>query len=163
MPSSAGTKVTAGQNAPVTQEGPGAVPAGSLAAESQAFQSRNENAGAQSRPQEGSSGTGTGASTGTSSGTAKANAGTAPTYVENLYHKEGGPKGKNLKEDPNMEGTNTSFTEFGTKDDPARAAEDKILRQTITPAASATAPESGRQQGKDNQTPFDALGAEKEA
>jgi hypothetical protein len=153
MPSSAGTKVTAGKNAPVTQEGPGAVPADSLAAESQAFQSRNENAGAQSKPQEGSTG----------SGTANANAGTAPTYVENLYHKEGGPKGKNLKEDPNMEGTNTSFTEFGTQNDPARAAEDKILRQTITPAAAATAPESSRQQGKDNQTPFDALGAEKEA
>lgn len=157
MPSSAGTKVTAGQNAPVTQEGPGAVPADSLAAESQAFQSRNEDAGAQSKPQEGSTGTGTG----TGAGTAKANAGTAPTYIENLYHKEGGPKGKNLKEDPNMEGTNTSFTEFGTKNDPARAAEDKITRQTITPAAAA--PEGGRQQGLDNQTPFDALSAEKEA
>lgn len=152
MPSSAGTKVTAGQNAPVTQEGPGAVPPGSLAAESQAFQSRNEQAGTQGKPQEGNSSSG---------GTAKANAGTAPTYVENLYHAEGGPKGKNLKEDPNMEGTNTSFTEFGTANDPARAAEDKITRQTITPAAAA--PEGGRQQGKDNQTPFDALGAEKEA
>lgn len=149
MPSSAGTKVTAGQNAPVTQEGPGAVPPGSLAAESQAFQSSNDAPGTQSKPQEGGS------------GTANANAGTAPSYVENLYHKEGGPKGKNLKEDPNMEGTNTSFTEFGTENDPARAAEDKITRQTITPAAAA--PEGGRQQGKDNQTPFDALGAEKEA
>lgn len=150
MPSSAGTKVTAGQNAPVTNEGPGAVPPGSLAAESQAFQSGNEHPGVQSKPQEGGS------------GTAAANAGTAPTYVENLYNQgAGGPKGKNLKEDPNMTGTNTSFTEFGTDNDPARAAEDKITRQTITPAAAA--PEGGRQQGKDNKTPFDALGAEKEA
>ncbi|KAI1138530.1 hypothetical protein F5Y05DRAFT_384354 [Hypoxylon sp. FL0543] len=160
---SEGTKVTAGKNAPVTQEGPGVVAQDSLAAESQAFRQANqaepqqvprENLTSASKPHEG----GIHQSSTGSSGQASSNAGTAPSYVQSQYLKDhAGPHGKNIKEDPTI-GTedkekNTSFSEFGTKDDPGMAAEQKFTQYQTANAGST----GGRDKGVDAQQPYGAL------
>ncbi|KAK7912228.1 hypothetical protein PG985_014709 [Apiospora marii] len=146
---SEGTKVTMGNQAPVTQEGSGAV-SDSLATESQAFQSSN-------RVTEGASQQ---ANTTSSSGGAPAKSvGTAPGYIGNINNQDAsGPHGKNLKEDPNLQGENTS-AEFGTENDPGRLAEKKFaLGASTAPVATG-----GREEHVDKKAPYDALSSEKEA
>ncbi|KAI1076601.1 hypothetical protein F5B20DRAFT_584024 [Whalleya microplaca] len=166
---SEGTKVTAGKNAPTIHEAPGAVAADSLAAESQAFQQANK-AEPQSLPHENlttttsksHSGSAAGKSSGTSTSTSQA--GTAPSYVQNLYHQDPkGPHGKNLKEDESIatedRNKNASFSEFGTKNDPGAAAERKFQLADSVPAGSSGA----RETRGDGKTAFDVLGSEREA
>ncbi|KAI0001392.1 hypothetical protein F4779DRAFT_604258 [Xylariaceae sp. FL0662B] len=164
---SEGTKVTAGKNAPITSEGPGAVASDSLAAESQAFQQANEAepqifphenlTAASSKPHEGS--------TTAESSTSGSHAGsTAPSYAQNIYHQDPkGPHGKNIKEDESIatedKNRNASFSEFGTKNDPAAAAERKFALADAVPAASS----GGRQKHIEGQTTFEALESEEEA
>jgi hypothetical protein len=160
---SEGTKVTKG--APYTSEATGPVPSDSLAAESKAFTQSNE-AQPQDYPKESLTSSSTpreAPSSGSTSGGPKS-VGTAPTYVNNLYHRnESGPHGKNIKEDNSIgtedQAKNASFSEFGTNEDPARLAEKKF-----TLADSAAASSTGaRQQTLDKSTPYDALGSEREA
>ena len=163
---SEGQKVTAGQNAPYTAAATGPVAPGSLAAESQAFTQSNE-ATPQHMPRENftsasKSHQGTQATSTTTSDTQSA--GQAPTYVNNQYHHDpSGPHGKNLKEDDSIatedKQKNTSFSQFGTKDDPGAAAEQKFTSAN----ASAAGPTGGRQKGLDGKTPYDALGSETSA
>ncbi|KAH9909895.1 hypothetical protein F4778DRAFT_23911 [Xylariomycetidae sp. FL2044] len=172
---SEGTKVKPGKDAPVTQEGPGVVAADSLAAESQTFREANqaepqqvsrEDLSAPSKPHEADSArdhssTGTGKS---SSSSSAAHVEPAPTYVQNQYNKyPGGPHGKNIKEDDSIatedKNKNASFSEFGTKNDPARAAEQKLARADAANPAST----GGREKHIDGSTPYDALGRESEA
>ncbi|OTB00425.1 hypothetical protein M426DRAFT_324292 [Hypoxylon sp. CI-4A] len=162
--SSEGTKVTAGQNAPVTHEGPGVVAQDSLASESQAFRQANqavpqqvprENLTSASKPHEG----GIHQSSSTTSGPGGAShAGTAPSYVQSQYLKDpSGPHGQNITEDDSI-GTedrakNASFSEFGTKNDPGALAEQKFtLGQTANAGSTG-----GREKGIDGKTPYDAL------
>lgn len=165
---SEGQKVTLGKNAPVTREGPGLVDAGSLAAESETFRSANEAAPTlshenitPSRPHEGRNAPNSHPNT----GVATRNVETAPTYVSSQYIRDpAGPHGKNLKEDDSI-GTedrakNVSFTEFGTKNDPGRLAEQKFTAMDSTPAASVP---GARQKGIDGKTVYDALGSDSPA
>ncbi|KAK8097030.1 hypothetical protein PG999_012974 [Apiospora kogelbergensis] len=161
---SEGTKVTMGNQAPVTHEGSGAVRSDSLAAESQAFQASNRiSEGASAMPQEGySKNTSSSVSegdTGVKSGCA-ASAGTAPGYAQHALHSQdpSGPHGKNLKEDKNLEGQNAS-SEFGTANDPGRLAEKKFaLGANTAPVATG-----GREEHVNKKAPYDALSSEKEA
>ncbi|KAI1424754.1 hypothetical protein F5Y12DRAFT_429965 [Xylaria sp. FL1777] len=166
---SAGTKVTAGKDAPTTQEGPGVVEPDSLAAESQAFREANsaDLDNQQRRQQEGASasarapGTSISYSQGamareTGSGGAEA----APTYVESQYRRErGGPHGKNITEDDSI-GTedrakNASFAaEIGSKDDPSLLAERKFGQTN----AAAPGSVGGRETSVDDKTTYDVLG-----
>ncbi|KAI0470987.1 hypothetical protein GGR56DRAFT_683112 [Xylariaceae sp. FL0804] len=169
---SEGTKVTLGKDAPVKSEGPGAVPSDSLAAESKTFREANQvdpssqqqqQQQTSSSQQQSSSKSSGGSGSGGGGGGAKPSsvAGTAPSYVQNLYHRDpAGPHGKNIKEDPNLSGgKNASFTEFGTEADPARAAEQRMLRGD----AAAAGQSAGRERDVDNKQPYAALGAEEEA
>ncbi|KAJ3577823.1 hypothetical protein NPX13_g2738 [Xylaria arbuscula] len=168
---SAGTKVSGGRNAPVTQEGPGAVNPDSLAAESQAFQQANPEGtnSQQYRPQEGASAfaRAPGSSSTYTEGdmsrkTGSSNAQAAPSYIESQYRRDpGGPHGKNITED-NSIGTedrykNASFTaEIGSKDDPSLLAEQKFTQANSLAAGAG----GGRQKRVDDKTPYDALGEE---
>ncbi|KAK5627482.1 hypothetical protein RRF57_003197 [Xylaria bambusicola] len=152
---SAGTKVTMGRNAPVTQEGPGAIN-DSLAAESQAFRQANNVEGAEShqqhQPQEGASisARAPGSSAAYTQGSMPRETGTshaqaAPTYVSNQYYRyPGGPRGKNIMEDKSI-GTedrakNTSFAaEIGSKDDPSLLAEQRFGQVNSLPAGAGGA------------------------
>jgi len=130
--------VTSG-SAPERREGAGAVAPDSLAAESSTFTSNNRNAAPGSGPTQTSgkvSAPGEGGVNSGSSGSLEnqaSYAGTAPTYVNNLYHRgEGGPKGKNLKEVESFEGEvkdgkDAAFrAEPGSEQDPGRAAEARF-------------------------------------
>ncbi|KAK7959076.1 uncharacterized protein PG986_003930 [Apiospora aurea] len=161
---SEGTKVTMGNQAPVYQEGSGAVQPDSLAAESQAFQSNNRTGEgvSASKPQESyssnTSSSVSGADTGLKSGGA-ASAGTAPSYISNLSNQDpSGPHGKNLKEDPNLEGKHVSG-EIGTDNDPGRVAEHKFALGANTPAVA----HGGQQEKLNKESPYNALSSEKEA
>ncbi|KAI0517597.1 hypothetical protein F5B22DRAFT_110845 [Xylaria bambusicola] len=157
---SAGTKVTTGRNAPVTQEGPGAIN-DSLAAESEAFRQANRVEGASiSARAPGSSTAYTQGSMPRESGTSDAQA--APTYVNSQYRRDpSGPHGKNITED-NSIGTedrskNASFAaEIGSKDDPSLLAEQKFSQANSLGAGAGGA----RQRAVDDKTPYDALGEE---
>lgn len=98
---SEGTKVTAGQNAPVVREGAGAVPSESLAA-----QSVREGGGfAENRNiNEVGSRAGAGITTqlhGSVGASAEPQGGAAPGYVGSVYARDAaGPHGKNITEDP---------------------------------------------------------------
>ncbi|KAI0403943.1 hypothetical protein F4802DRAFT_267300 [Xylaria palmicola] len=167
---SAGTKVSAGANERIIQEGPGVVPSDSLAAESQAFRQANASGhdDQQRRPQEGVSAPARapGASASHSGGTMPRETGsggganTAPTYVENQLHRDpGAPHGKNIKEDDSI-GTgdsakNASFTaEIGSKDDPSLLAEQKFNQlNSLAPGSSG-----GREGTTYDKTAYDVLG-----
>ncbi|KAI1455397.1 hypothetical protein F4805DRAFT_436075 [Annulohypoxylon moriforme] len=166
---SEGTKVTPGRNAPVTNEGPGFVAQDSLAAESQSFRRANEVAPQDfhkedipsksgPKPHEG----GVHQNAPTSSGPTAA--GTAPSYVQSQYMKApGGPHGKNITEDESI-GTedrekNASFSQFGTKADPGREAEQKF---TLGQVANAGAT-GGRERRVDGEQPYGVLGSNEEA
>ncbi|KAI2602445.1 hypothetical protein GGR54DRAFT_501602 [Hypoxylon sp. NC1633] len=172
--SSEGTKVSGGQNAPVTNESTGLVIAeGSLAAESQTFRKANqavpqqvprENLTSASRPHESGVHKAAPSSFDATYGQGDYNASAAPSYVQSQYIKDqSGPHGKNLKEDDSI-GTedktkNTSFSEFGTKNDPGLAAEQKFTRSNATGGGST----GGREKGVDSKQPYEALGGDTEA
>ncbi|KAI1843153.1 hypothetical protein JX266_010680 [Neoarthrinium moseri] len=161
-----GQKVTLGENAPVTREGPGAVHASSLAAESQAFQAGNEAAASQSsrenvasasKPHEGRSY----AQAGT--GTEAKHVPQAPSYVHSQYDRaHSRPHGKNITEDNSIgddEAKNASFTEFGTAADPSHLAEERIIAVDSTPANLT----GTRQKHIDGKTIYDSLGSDQQA
>lgn len=159
---SEGQKVTAGRHAPYTNEATGPVAPDSLAAESQAFLQTNEST-PQHMPRENFTSASQSHQSSQPTSTARAgtqNAGYAPTYVTNQYHHDtSGPHGKNLKEDDGIatedKQKNTSFSQFGTKDDPGAAAEQKFTAANASTAGST----GGRQKGLDGKTPYDALGS----
>ncbi|KAI1733446.1 hypothetical protein F4680DRAFT_454944 [Xylaria scruposa] len=148
---STGTKVSAGPNDPVIQEGPGAVKPDSLASESQAFRQANT-AGPdnqQRRPQEGIS------ASARAPGASKAHA------QGGVSHESGSgrPHGKNIHEDDSI-GTgdtakNASFSaEIGSKDDPSLLAERKFEQlNSIAPGSSG-----GRERMTHEKTTYDVLG-----
>ncbi|KAI0884152.1 uncharacterized protein GGS22DRAFT_19748 [Annulohypoxylon maeteangense] len=168
---SEGTKVTPGQNAPITSEGPGFIDQHSLAAESQSFRQANEVAPQNQqhtenplhnsipKPHEGGIHQ-------TASGflNKTSGPGTAPSYVQSQYIKgQGGPHGKNVTEDESIatedREKNASFSQFGTKADPGREAERKFMfGQAANPGATA-----GRGEGGDREQPFGVLGSSEEA
>ncbi len=160
---SEGQKVSADRNTPCTHEATGPVAHDSLAAESRAFCEANqaspqdmprENFTSASQPHE--SARQTSAATGVSH-----NVDRAPSYVNNQYYRDpSGPHGKNLKEDDSIatedKKKNTSLSQFGTKDDPGAAAEQKLTLANTKTAGQT----GGRQEGIDGKTPYDALGSE---
>ncbi|KAI1637524.1 hypothetical protein F4809DRAFT_314946 [Biscogniauxia mediterranea] len=159
---SEGQKVTAGQHAPVTHEGPGPVPEGSLAAESQSFREANdvnpENLSS-ARPYED---THTHARTRT---TASEQGGAAPTYVESAYRRDpAGPHGKNITEDEGIatedKARNASYAEVGSAADPGRAAEKKFT-SGVSAATAGTG--AGREKDIGGKTGYDVLGSERGA
>ncbi|KAI1390672.1 uncharacterized protein F4822DRAFT_160175 [Hypoxylon trugodes] len=169
---SEGTKITTGKNAPITGEGPGIVAQDSLAAESQSFRQANqavpqqvprEDLTSASRPHESGVHTSTSTSNTRTSGQGS-NAGIAPSYVQSQYLKDpSGPHGKNLKEDDSIgtedKSKNASFSEFGTKNDPGLAAEQKFTLSETANAGST----GGREKGVDAQQPYGVLGSNSEA
>ena len=168
---SAGQKVAAGRNGPIESEATGPVAPDSLAAESKAFIQSND-ATPQQPPRESESFSTPSEShhstqrtaTGTTATSGKHNIDQAPTYVNNQYHRDpSGPHGKNLKEDDSIatddKNKNTSFSQFGTKDDPGAAAEQKFNRANTT----AAAPIGDRQKGIEGKTVYDALRSETSA
>ncbi|KAI2467918.1 hypothetical protein F4781DRAFT_288888 [Annulohypoxylon bovei var. microspora] len=172
---SEGTKVTDGRNAPVTNEGPGFIAEDSLAAESQSFRQSNQVApedyhqedlirGSVPKPHEGGVHQSASGFDSKPSGPGSRAAGIAPSYVQSQYIKsQGGPHGKNLKEDDSIgtedKSKNASFSQFGTKADPGRAAEQKF---TLAGAANAGST-SGREKGVDAKRPYSVLGSNTEA
>ncbi|KAK9780134.1 hypothetical protein SCAR479_02771 [Seiridium cardinale] len=172
--SSEGQKVDLGRNAPVTHEGVGSVDSGSLAAESAAFKSSNDISSSDfssentstPKPYEGSLGssasTAQKAQSAHGTGRSSNQVDQAPSYVTSQLAStdSSGPHGKNITEDPNLSGKNASFTEFGTKADPGRLAEQKFVAAGST---SGTAGGVGREKGIDGKTPYDALGSETSA
>ncbi|KAF2973306.1 hypothetical protein GQX73_g317 [Xylaria multiplex] len=170
---SAGTKVAAGTNDPIIQEGPGAVNPDSLAAESEAFRQGNSTGldNQQSRPREDvpASARAPGTSASYSQGampreTDGGRAHTAPGYVENQYRRDpSGPHGKNIKEDDSTgtgdKAKNASFTAgIGSKDDPSLLAERKFSQvNSVAPGSLG-----GRERAVDDKTTYDVLG-DKEA
>lgn len=75
-------------------------------------------------------------STATSGGSDAVQGNIAPTGSYAAHGNTGGPKGKNVTEDPNLSGE-TKFGEIGTKDDPARQAElDFAKRDAASGAVS---------------------------
>lgn len=81
-------------------------------------------------------------------------ASTAPSYIANVVSDpaiRGKPKGKNLTEggfDPD-EAPNVSFTgEIGTEEDPGRAAEGALQRQTVAAAGGAGPRQEGPASGQ---------------
>ncbi|KAF4501032.1 hypothetical protein FAGAP_2751 [Fusarium agapanthi] len=178
-----GQKVDLGQNAPVKDEGAGAVLNESLAAESlkeggefasnegihgeNQPPSRSENTSAgrntdtSSAPSSGSDSKSSGAAPKSSDSAPKSLAGTAPSYVDNQHIKESGPHGKNLKEDIDYSNTKDGLrkaleSEPGSQDDPSRLAEQQ-LQQNQNAAGRDAGPKQSELEGK---TPFDALNNE---
>ena len=90
----------------------------------------------------------------------EAQGGPAPTYVNNQYAKDtGGPHGKNLTEGIDYKGTEDGIekamkAELGSKDDPARAAEQQFIARQAR-AAGGDGPKEFQTGGK---TTYDALG-----
>ncbi|KAF9773263.1 hypothetical protein IL306_008958 [Fusarium sp. DS 682] len=178
-----GQKVDLGQNAPVKQEGAGAVPNESLAAESlkeggdftsnegihgeNQSASRTENTSAgrntntSSAPSSGNASKSSGTTSKSSDSAPKSLAGTAPSYVLNQYIKESGPHGKNIKEGIDDSNTQDGLkkaleAEPGSQDDPSRVAELQF-QQKQTAAGRYAGP---KQSGLEDKTAFDALNNE---
>jgi hypothetical protein len=164
-----GQKVTLGENAPITQESTGAVASDSLAAESQSFQSSNSatprtiphsDLTSAAKPYAGSKADGGDSTRRSGTGSDAHVVDEAPGYVSNQFRDAAGPHGKNVTEDNDMTrdgAKNASFTEFGTKNDPARLAEEKIVRSGNTPASGM------KGEGVDEETAFSALNSSEEA
>ncbi|CRK27479.1 hypothetical protein BN1708_004371 [Verticillium longisporum] len=174
MAPSHGQKVDLGKDAPVTQESTGPVPSGSLANESaKKGGDFAENSGVQAGSTAGSTLSGTDSNNSTSSATkassggggngdtksSGAQGGTAPSYVENQYIRDGsGPHGKNLQEGIDYKNTKDGLktaleAEAGSEDDPARAAEQQFL-QSQTRAGRDAGPKEFEVGSK---TTFDSL------
>ncbi|KAK7746363.1 hypothetical protein SLS53_002322 [Cytospora paraplurivora] len=157
---SEGTKVNLGENAPVVREGAGAVASESLAAES--FREGGEFSKNRNISEIDSNTTAHHSSKAPSSAPAPAesHAETAPSYVNTQNIRDSaGPHGKNITEDPELIGRPAKFNvEPGSKDDPARLAEQKLA------AKQATAPGAGQGQADAGNTqPYDALDNETSA
>jgi hypothetical protein len=94
-------------------------------------------------------------------GGASSNAGTAPSYVNAQSETyPGGPKGKNLTEGgfESDDNKNASFNnEIGTKNDPGRLAEEKMLRENADAGGDAAFP---RQKGASGDNQYQALGGD---
>ncbi|KAI5865390.1 hypothetical protein GGS23DRAFT_559007 [Durotheca rogersii] len=163
---SEGTKVTAGKDAPVTREGPGIVTEDSLAAESRFFRQANEAAPQHISPVVLTAPSNTPQS-GAHNPTAKQgdrNAAAAPSYVQSQYASDpSGPHGRNVREDDDIgtDGryTNASFSEFGTRGDPGRAAEQKFTHPGSVNAGTT----AGREKRVDDDQPFIVLGSDAQA
>ncbi|KAI2608761.1 uncharacterized protein GGS25DRAFT_531769 [Hypoxylon fragiforme] len=168
---SEGTKVTAGHNAPTTHESAGLVASDSLAAESQSFRQSNQATpqhlsrdNLTSAPQAHSGGIHQHSST-TKSGQGDHN---APSYVQTQLAKDtSGPHGKNITEDESI-GTqdkmkNASFSQFGTKGDPGRAAEKTFTK--FQAANTGATGGGGREKEEEvgERHPYSALGGDTEA
>ncbi|KAF4508723.1 hypothetical protein G6O67_005065 [Ophiocordyceps sinensis] len=140
----AGTKVSQGQDAPVTREGAGFVAPESLAAESYSGEggfATNRNA----QPDQGSSQSGTGSVAQKPS----SNGGTAPSYVASQYQSDSsGPHGKNLTQggfdDARLkDGLKMALnSEPGSANDASRLAEAQ-LKQGDATQPSATGHREG--------------------
>ncbi|KAG6001350.1 hypothetical protein E4U21_004426 [Claviceps maximensis] len=141
---SAGTKVHAGKNAPVTQESAGLVLNDSLAAESyQAGGKFAENRDA--RPEHASyEPVGKTSARGTHAGVEGTQGDPAPSYITSQYISDPhGPHGKNLKEEDFeyqqvFEGQRRAFkAKPGSIDDPGRLAEVTFEKKNATTPLSA--------------------------
>lgn len=86
-------------------------------------------------------------------------AGTAPSYVSSQFVDERGPKGAGLKEGiEGKEGGNASFDgEIGGKNDPGRAALDKIVRENADRGEAAGMP---KQKGNGGGNEYETLKGE---
>ena len=165
---SAGQKVAPGRNGPIESDATGPVAPDSLAAESQAFVQGND-ATPQQQPRGGESFSTPSESHHSTQRTATGVSGKqgvdqAPTYVNSQYLRDSsGPHGKNLKEDDSIatddKNKNTSFSQFGTKDDPGAVAAQKFTQANTASAASI----GGRQEGAEGKTVYDALSSETNA
>ncbi|KAG8409927.1 hypothetical protein J3458_019000 [Metarhizium acridum] len=151
--SSAGTKVNAGKNAPVTREPAGAVPTDSLAAESYRAGgefAKNRNAEPGNIPSRAIP----------LSQADDSTAELAPSYINSQYISDkGGPHGKNLKEggfdnQGVQDGVRKAFdSEPGSVDDPGRLAEVKFEQREATNPRVATSRDVGLKTG----TAYDGL------
>ncbi|KAG6025801.1 hypothetical protein E4U41_001453 [Claviceps citrina] len=147
---SAGTKVDAGKNAPITQEPSGPVLKDSLAAES--YQAGGEFAGNRdAEPVDGSSGlAGQSPSRGTGGSVQGAQGDAAPSYISSQYISDThGPHGKNLNEggidhQQAVYGQRKAFeAEVGSINDPGRLGEAKFEQMdAVTPRAAASSKDS---------------------
>ena len=166
-----GTKVDLGENAPVRAEGAGTVLSESLAAES--YREGGDFASNRDAQPENMSSSGSYESASRTANTGSGNAssgsteprsfgGTAPSYVENQYIKDSsGPHGRNLTEggwdESKIEdGIQKSFNaELGSKNDPARVAEQQMELNNNAQSRAA----GPKQSELTNKTPYDALGS----
>lgn len=141
----------------VTREGIGS----SMSTESNAMGSNSEISEGNNRPFEGRQSRTTGKpQPASSAGHSSRNGGAAPTYVNNqVMMDKGGPHGKNLKEDKGLQGENASFTEFGTRADPGRLAEQKFTSETMPGNTGG----GGRENRLNKKSQFDALGGDASA
>lgn len=146
------------------REGAGAVPAGSLAAES--VQSGGEFASNRNISSSGT--TDNLASTKPHETPAAAAASSeqgqvAPSYVSSQFVKDGaGPHGKNITEDAGMTGRPGKFNvEVGSGEDPGREAERNLLLKQ-TKGAPGTGEREVGEKGRDEQ-PYAALGGDTSA
>ncbi|KAG6010226.1 hypothetical protein E4U43_008618 [Claviceps pusilla] len=145
-PPSAGTKVHAGKNAPVTREGAGPVLSDSLAAESYETGGKfGENRDAE--PENASYDPACQASSrANGAGVRGTQADTAPSYITSQYTSDThGPHGKNLKEEDFdyqqvFDGQQRAFNaEAGSINDPGRLAEVGFEKKNAaTPRAAAS-------------------------
>ncbi|PTB63407.1 hypothetical protein BBK36DRAFT_1181842 [Trichoderma citrinoviride] len=154
-----GTKVTLGQDAPVTREGPGVVQSESLAAQS--LHSGGEFSNNRSSETEAISGSDLKTQAGR--GGEDSNGAPAPNYVVDQYLTgKGGPHGKNIKEgidESELRGKESDGlqkalrAEPGSENDPSRLAEERMLERD-TLRAEGSGP---RQGGVEGGTKYDGL------
>ena len=150
-------QVDLGKNAPVTQEGAGAVAAGSLAHESNssggAFSTNRQReavpAGDVEPTLRGDNSVGGGTQRFTPS--EEGQGATAPSYVNNQYYRDPkGPHGKNLTEgfeddDKHEDGVAKAFAaDVGSEDDPSRVAERKFVSKPPAEGQGASISGHGR-------------------
>ncbi|KAM4064370.1 hypothetical protein HRG_006190 [Hirsutella rhossiliensis] len=141
-PPSAGTKVSPGQDAPVTREGAGFVAPESLAAASYR-EDGDFGANRSPKPDQGSSQSGmessnyttsSGAKLGSAAQKSSSKGGTAPGYVANQHHSNNGPHGKKSTEggfeDSRLkDGLQMALnSEPGSTNDPSRLAEAQFMQ-----------------------------------
>lgn len=183
---SGGTKVSAGANDRVIQEGTGTVQPDSLAAESEAFRQANpesqQQQQQQQRPQEGGTATTTARAPGTSTSHTSGTSGTSgtmsretgshsgdsssaadpgPSYINNQFRRDPhGPHGKNITEDDDIDtgdkAKNASFAAEIGSKD-----DPSLLAERKFAQGNSIAPGSiggGGQAKVDDKTAFDVLG-----
>ncbi|KAK1674853.1 hypothetical protein BDP55DRAFT_632506 [Colletotrichum godetiae] len=164
---SAGAKVEPSADVrPTRSEATGAVPAGSLAAES-ASQGGEfaSNRGVDTTGTAAPSRTGTGGAPGSSAASIPDQAAAAPTYVSNQYVRDpNGPHGKNITEGfdtaNTKDGVQAAFTaEVGSENDPSRVAEQGLL-QSQTKAGRDAGP---RQTEVGGETVYEKLKSDVQA
>ncbi|KAH7033028.1 uncharacterized protein B0I36DRAFT_104118 [Microdochium trichocladiopsis] len=80
----------------------------------------------------------------------------APTYIYNVLGTN-----RNPHEGPHGKNRNASFSQFGTKADPGRLAEDNFALRASVGITESTAPR--QKKSSDGNTPFDVLGSSSKA